>query len=117
MVSVCRRSAPISSPPYDSGPDLAGRLAVVLRTFRAAYYGRRMNESAIIMWNDFLGATGTASRTDPIGLPGAWAFGLGEAMETERAELVVAGIKRATVTSVESLRYAGSIRRTGKSVH
>ena len=66
-----------------------------------------MNESAIIMWNDFLGATGTASRTDPMSLPGAWAFGLGEAMETELAELVVAGVKRATATSVESFRYSG----------
>ncbi len=58
------------------------------------------------MWNDFLDATGAAAHADSTRSPGAWAFGLGEAMETELAELVVAGTKRATATSVESLRHS-----------
>ena len=71
-----------------------------------------MNESALSMWNDFLEAIDAADvkPTSAPGrehTPGAWAFGLGEAMETELAELVVAGVKRATATSAESLRHSG----------
>lgn len=63
------------------------------------------------MWNDFLNANeaaGARSTSAPgrEHIPSAWAFGLGETMETELAELVVAGIKRATATSVESLRHS-----------
>ncbi len=62
-----------------------------------------MNYSAAIMWSEYL-------RTRPDLLTGAdaltvsaWAFGSGAEMETELAELVVAGTKRATASSLLGL--------------
>lgn len=39
--------------------------------------------------------------------PDAWAFGLGAEMETHLAELVVAGVKRATASSLEGMLFDG----------
>ena len=69
----------------------------------------RLNESARTMWRDFLlsvAAPGHRLSRIPE-TPEAWAFGLGAEMETELAELVVAGTKRATATSLEGLLLDG----------
>ena len=55
-----------------------------------------MNWSAAQMWSEFLTAHPTViTEAGAAGIT-AWAFGAGPEMETELAELVVAGTKRAT---------------------
>jgi uncharacterized protein YhfF len=69
-----------------------------------------MNASARRMWIAFLSAVAGPGH-DLDGLPAtpeAWAFGAGPEMETELAELVVAGTKRATATSLEMLLLEGA---------
>lgn len=69
-----------------------------------------MNASARSMWIDYLstvaGPGHSLERLPPT--PEAWAFGAGAEMETELAELVVAGTKRATATSLEMLLIEGA---------
>jgi uncharacterized protein YhfF len=68
-----------------------------------------MNRSARDMWMDFLAAI--APPGHQLGqlpeTPEAWAFGSGKEMEDELAELVVAGIKRATASSLEGILVEG----------
>ncbi len=66
-----------------------------------------MNWSAIEMWSAYLvahpevaGEAGAAEVT-------AWSFGAGPEMETELAELVLAGTKRATASSLQGLLVEG----------
>lgn len=68
-----------------------------------------MNRSARAMWMAYLAAiAGPRHRLPEIpGTPEAWAFGAGKEMEDELAELVVAGTKRATATSLEGILVDG----------
>lgn len=75
-----------------------------------------MNESARAMLADFRAhRSGRAGETGGVGevreldedAVAAWSFGLDAALADELAELVVAGTKRATATSVTALRETG----------
>lgn len=73
-----------------------------------------LNDSSIAMWLAFLGGCEEGRRAAAAGArPRAWAFGSGEEMETELAELVVAGTKRATASSMAALL---AIRETPPAV-
>ncbi|MDA3951783.1 MAG: ASCH domain-containing protein [Spirochaeta sp.] len=66
-----------------------------------------MNWSAVEMWSGFLLAHPEVV-TEP-GAPAvtAWAFGAGPEMETELAELVLSGRKRATASSLQGILTDG----------
>lgn len=70
----------------------------------AAAANNGMNASARAMWADYLAAdrahVDQAGRAQALGSPVAFGFGRGEEMQTELAELVLAGTKRATAASV-----------------
>lgn len=73
-----------------------------------------LNDSSIAMWLAFLGGCEEGRRAAAAGArPRAWAFGSGEEMETELAELVMAGTKRATASSMAALL---TIRETPPAV-
>ena len=66
-----------------------------------------MNWSAVQMWSEFL-----LAHPEVITEPGAagvtaWAFGAGPKMETELAELVLSGSKRATASSLQGILTDG----------
>jgi uncharacterized protein YhfF len=66
-----------------------------------------MNRTAIEMWGTYL-----VAHPHTIGEPGAaevtaWSFGAGPEMETELAELVLAGKKRATASSLQAILTEG----------
>jgi uncharacterized protein YhfF len=66
-----------------------------------------MNWSAAQMWSEFLTAHPTViTEAGAAGIT-AWAFGAGPEMETELAELVVAGTKRATASSLQGIMMDG----------
>jgi uncharacterized protein YhfF len=69
-----------------------------------------MNASARRMWIAYLSAVAAPGHelTRLPSTPEAWAFGAGVEMETELAELVVTGTKRATATSLEVLLLEGA---------
>lgn len=78
---------------------------------RAVVRNDGMTDASVKMWTDFVmnhpnGAVAGAAAAAAPGT-GAWAFGTGVAMETELAELVVAGTKRATASSFHALLMVG----------
>lgn len=68
-----------------------------------------MNSSARAMWMTYLATIAGPGHelAELPGTPEAWAFGAGKEMEDELAELVVAGIKRATASSLEGILVEG----------
>ncbi|MEX2445024.1 MAG: hypothetical protein WD492_15590 [Alkalispirochaeta sp.] len=68
-----------------------------------------MNRTARKMWMNYLATIAGPGHHLPElpDTPQAWAFGAGPEMEAELAELVMAGIKRATATSLEGILIDG----------
>ncbi len=66
-----------------------------------------MNWSAARMWSHYLVAHPNAITESGAAGVTAWAFGAGPDMETELAELVLAGKKRATASSLQGILMDG----------
>lgn len=66
-----------------------------------------MNRSSVEMWSAFLTAYPEVLAEPGAVRVSAWAFGLGAEMETELAELVLSGRKRATASSLQGILTEG----------